>query len=326
MQQHALVGLGDVERRAHLLGAVALDVAHADDGLLGEWQLGDGAHGDANRLAVLDASWSAAVPVGRERAPAARVRLVRAAEAFGVDGRRVVLGRQRGERHAARLARAARLGLVDEDREDPRLQRRAALEAVEAVDDAEPGLLHDLLRDRAVLHVGARHREHRAVEAGDERLERLLVAGAETFEQRGFGGGGVRALEGDLGHARRTYRRDMAAVHRTHAAVTSTSTRPACTAATSAATGGVEPGRGQSLRELVVRRDVDAPDAVLVGRDLVAVDVAEAAAALLAGAGGEAAHRVGGRAGRAGEGADRDGLPGVGADVIGAMVLLSSGR
>src|SRR5690349_10382661 len=86
MQEHALVGLGDVERRAHLVGAVALDVAHPDDGLLGERKVGDGAHGHADRLAVLG-ELVGRLPAGGEGAPAARVLLVRATEALGVDGR-----------------------------------------------------------------------------------------------------------------------------------------------------------------------------------------------------------------------------------------------
>src|SRR5262245_3656309 len=113
VEQHALVDLGDVERRAHLLGAVALDVAHADDGLLRQRQVGDGAHRHAYRLAILD-ELVGCLPVGREGAPAAGVLLVRAAEALGVDGGGVVARSERGEGDGARLARAARLGLVDE--------------------------------------------------------------------------------------------------------------------------------------------------------------------------------------------------------------------
>ena len=49
------------------------------------------------------------------------------------------------------LAHAAGLGGVDEDAQDPRLQRRAALEAVEPLQDAEPRLLDDLLGDARVF-------------------------------------------------------------------------------------------------------------------------------------------------------------------------------
>ena len=309
----------DVERRAHLLGVqpstsrMRMTVCWVS----GSSEIARIATRD--HLGILRARSSAALR-GQELPPAA-------------DTARGGHGSARGRRPAPSSSGASEANGTVPPRacrvlawltriEGPRLQRRAALEALEALDDPEPGLLHDLLGHRAVLHVGAGHREHRAVEAGDESHERLLVAGTETLEERGLGGGGIRALEGDLGHARRTYRRDMAAVERTHAAVTSTSTRPACTGGdVGRHRAGVEPGLGQSLRELVVRRDVDAPDAVLVGRDLVAVDVADAAAALLTGVGGEAAHCVGGRAGRTGVGADRNGLAGVGADVIGAMVI-----
>ena len=49
-----------------------------------------------------------------------------------------------------RAALALRPGLrgVDEDPEDPGLERRAALEAVERAEHAQPRLLHDLLGDR----------------------------------------------------------------------------------------------------------------------------------------------------------------------------------
>src|SRR5688572_21108931 len=89
VQQDALVCLGDVERRAHLLGGVSLDVAHADDRLLRERQLRDRAHGHAQGLAVLEDAVGGRVPVGWERAPAARVLVLGAAEALGRDGRRV---------------------------------------------------------------------------------------------------------------------------------------------------------------------------------------------------------------------------------------------
>ena len=84
-----------------------------------------------------------------------------------------------GERHAAALALRPRLGLVDHDRDDPGLQRRAALEAIKALQHAEPGLLHDLLGHRSRLHVGSRHSHHGGVVARDERLEGLFVTGAQ---------------------------------------------------------------------------------------------------------------------------------------------------
>jgi NAD(P)-dependent dehydrogenase (short-subunit alcohol dehydrogenase family) len=49
---------------------------------------------------------------------------------------------ERRVRDAARLAASARPRDVDHDPHDPRGQRRAAFEAVEALQDAEPRLLH----------------------------------------------------------------------------------------------------------------------------------------------------------------------------------------
>ena len=61
-------------------------------------------------------------------------------------------------------------------------QRRAALEALDAAQDGEPGLLHDLLGDRPVAHVDARQPQHARAVGIDERDERLLVPPAERPE------------------------------------------------------------------------------------------------------------------------------------------------
>ena len=143
----------------------------------------------------------------------------------------------------------------------------------------EPRLLHDLLGDRAALHVALRDGEHGGVVARDERLERLLVAGAQPGEQLRLGGASVAALELDLGHglpnlpaghARSPLRGGDEHEH-----------APWCSAATSAATASASrPASASRLLELAVRGGVDAADAVGVARDQVAVGVAEAAAAL----------------------------------------------
>ena len=61
--------------------------------------------------------------------------------------------RQRRERDAPPLALRPRLGGVGEDPVDPRAQRGAALEPVDPAQHAQPGLLHDVLGDRARPHV-----------------------------------------------------------------------------------------------------------------------------------------------------------------------------
>ena len=103
---------------------------------------------------------------------------------------------ERGERHAARLALAAGARAVGDDPQDPGLQRRAALEAVEALQDAEPGLLHDLLGDGAAAHVAERDPQHQRAVAVDERHERVLVAGAQAREEVAIG------VDDDVAHGR----------------------------------------------------------------------------------------------------------------------------
>ena len=109
-----------------------------------------------------------------------------ALEAIGVDGGLVagdVRGHEGGERHAARLALPAGLRPVGQDAEQPGLQRRALLEALEPGEDAEPRLLDDLLGRLAVADVQARDPQHRRAVALDERAERELVAAAQAGEQ-----------------------------------------------------------------------------------------------------------------------------------------------
>ena len=57
----------------------------------------------------------------------------------------------------------------------------------EALEHAEPRLLHDLLRDRARAHVRERDPQHQRPVLVHERHERVLVAGAQTLQQRGVG-------------------------------------------------------------------------------------------------------------------------------------------
>jgi hypothetical protein len=78
--------------------------------------------------------------------------VVGAEETVGVDRRLValVVSGQARERQNASLALAARLGGVGQDPEDPGLQGGASLEAFEPLEDAEPGLLYDLLGNGSV--------------------------------------------------------------------------------------------------------------------------------------------------------------------------------
>src|SRR6185503_12179721 len=97
-----------------------------------------------------------------------------------VEGRllEVVTGERR-ERHASRLALAARLRDIHEDPEDPRTERGAALVAVEALEDAEPRILDDLARDRIGRNEHPGDALHRRGQLLDQLDERGLIVGAE---------------------------------------------------------------------------------------------------------------------------------------------------
>src|SRR5262245_10414995 len=130
MQEHPLVSRADLQVLADLLRAQPLDVAEDDD-----------------------------VPLrGREqvecRADAREQLLPHDLLVRRGRLRRLLDHRQRDD---PPLALHLRVGRVDEDPEDPGLQARAALEALDAARDGRPGVLDDLLRHRAAAAV--RHRE-----------------------------------------------------------------------------------------------------------------------------------------------------------------------
>src|SRR4051812_34411786 len=90
-------------------------------------------------------------------------------EPCGVDCRLAVTGT--GEcppRPPAPFSLRPRLGRVRQDLVDPGLQRRAFLEPADAADDAEPRLLHDLLRDGGRPDVGLGEPAERRVVPVDE--------------------------------------------------------------------------------------------------------------------------------------------------------------
>ena len=110
-------------------------------------------------------------------------------EALRRHGRRVVVVvLERRERDAARLLDSLRHRAVGDDPQQPRLERGAALEALDPAQDGEPRLLHDLLGDRVRADVAARHAQHQAVVAPHELGERILVTGAKSVDQILIGG------------------------------------------------------------------------------------------------------------------------------------------
>ena len=87
------------------------------------------------------------------------------------------------ERDLPRLADRTRPRAVGEDAEDPRLQRRTLLEAVDAADDAEPGLLHDVVGERVGAHERARQAPQLRVVAGHELHEGRLVTRSQPLDE-----------------------------------------------------------------------------------------------------------------------------------------------
>ena len=86
-------------------------------------------------------------------------------------------------RDGAVLPNAGGSGPVDQNAEQPGLERRPSLEPVDAAEHADPGVLDDFLGNGVAGHEGASETQERRVVPGDERQERGLIAGAEPGQQ-----------------------------------------------------------------------------------------------------------------------------------------------
>lgn len=102
-----------------------------------------------------------------------------------VDGRlpaeQVVVERRRGR--PAGVPVPALPDAVQQDPEDPRLQRGPALEASQPLQDPDPGLLHDLLSRRWIPEVGQSHLEQGGLVAIDQLHEDPFVAPSQRLHQ-----------------------------------------------------------------------------------------------------------------------------------------------
>ena len=107
-----------------------------------------------------------------------------AAEAAPIELHRLLLvaSENRRERQAARLPALVMTGDVDQDPEDPGLERGAALEPVQGAQDLDPGLLHHLFSVRPLPDVAEGHPQHRAVVELDEAFERGFLAGSQCIQ------------------------------------------------------------------------------------------------------------------------------------------------
>src|SRR5215475_14798809 len=88
-----------------------------------------------------------------------------------------------GHRDAALLPHAGRPRTVDQDAEQPGLQRGPALEPVQAAEHRQPGVLDDLLGHRRAGHERQREPEHGTVVAFHERDEGPFVTRPQAAEQ-----------------------------------------------------------------------------------------------------------------------------------------------
>lgn len=92
--------------------------------------------------------------------------------------------------YRAALSRTSPPGLVGENAEDPPLQRRTALEALEVGDDHKPGVLHHLLGYSARRAVHERQAQHRSRVTIQELDEGRLVASSQPLNDHPLDGYG----------------------------------------------------------------------------------------------------------------------------------------
>ena len=110
-----------------------------------------------------------------------REELVRRDRGLAVVG--IVLRRERGKGQRPRLALATTLGLVGQDAEEPGAERGSPSEAIDTLEDADPGFLGDLFGNRLVGDKEAGESHEPRVIAVDEGGEGLLVATTQGEEQ-----------------------------------------------------------------------------------------------------------------------------------------------
>ncbi len=119
------------------------------------------------------------------------LRVIGAEEPIGGSGRRVAVDLafdERRVRYASSFARARGLRSVGEDPVQPRLERGAGVEAVDASQDGDPRLLHDVLGRRLVRDVGTCDPWHRCLVPLDERRERHLAPTPQPDDEPGVVG------------------------------------------------------------------------------------------------------------------------------------------
>ena len=192
VQEDAAMTGREAEDGGDLVGVAAFEVAQDDDGALRRRQGLEGLRDVPPELPPADDALRVEGVPERDRLGPVAV----GDEAVGIVGRAAgLLPREVAEGTQAAVLNGAAAGAVEHDAGHPGRQRGAARKAVEAGDDRKPGVLHHLLRGRALAHDGLRESDERGVVPPEERAEGGLVAGAQPREQRvrarrsGWGGG-----------------------------------------------------------------------------------------------------------------------------------------
>src|SRR4051812_32581369 len=96
-----------------------------------------------------------------------------------LDSRFIVRAANGREGDEATFALGTRPGAVDDDAEDPGLEGRAPLEAIQPAQHTEPRLLDDLLGHLAPADVGACHPQHARMVAIEQLNEGGFIATAQ---------------------------------------------------------------------------------------------------------------------------------------------------
>jgi len=96
------------------------------------------------------------------------------------------LGYRKG--NASCLLTSSPLSAVHDYAHDPCLQLRTTFEPADAIEHAEPGLLHDFLGDGAAPYISQGDPKHRRLIALDELRECVLITGAQRENQLQFVG------------------------------------------------------------------------------------------------------------------------------------------
>src|SRR5215831_16267357 len=178
VEEHSSICLCEIEGVTNLVRAQAFEVAKRQHRALRRRKPFDRSTDDFQGLRGEESVLRNTCPADRWHGPVSREALVGSEETVRRDARLIVC--KRGKRCAACLANTARLRGVGNDAEKPRLERRAALEAVNSFEDAKPCFLDDLFGNSAARHVHPGNPQHPCAIHAHQCRERSLVTSAQA--------------------------------------------------------------------------------------------------------------------------------------------------